>query len=480
MAINLELPRKLEAVIEKAHQGAAEMLRPISRKWDLREHEYPVELDTLATLFEGISQANAIAFAGAEAFRDGDEAKDANHNGGNMSAVLNVMEISWGDVALMLSVPRQGLGNAAISGVATDEQLERLGKDVWAAMAITEPGFGSDSAAVTTTAKVDGDEYVINGEKIFVTAGSRATHIVVWATLDKSLGRAAIKSFIVPREHPGVTVERLEDKLGIKASDTAVIRFDNVRIPKDNLLGSPEIHVDKGFAGVMETFDNTRPVVAAMAVGIARAALEELRKTPHRGRSGDLLRQALARAERAGRGVPADGIRLGGRLSADGALRVAGRQQHSELQGSVDGQGQGRPGGQRHHAQGRRIGRHRRLFRADAAGEVGPRQQDPRHLRGHTADSAAGGGSTPAGSVVVRTEVALLREQTSEPVVHDDAGSAGDATADDGAQRVRSFEHRDVLGDLAEVAWLEFAGELTPHLAARVDPQHAPSRSPPG
>jgi acyl-CoA dehydrogenase len=208
MAINLELPRKLEAVIEKAHQGAAEMLRPIARKWDLREHEYPVELDTLATLFEGIQDAKAFAFAGAEAFA-GTETKDANNNGGNMSAVLNVMEISWGDVALMLSVPRQGLGNAAISSVATPEQLEQLGKNVWAAMAITEPGFGSDSAAVTTTAKLDGDEYVINGEKIFVTAGSRATHIVVWATLDKSLGRAAIKSFIVPREHPGVTVERL-------------------------------------------------------------------------------------------------------------------------------------------------------------------------------------------------------------------------------------------------------------------------------
>ena len=145
-------------------------------------------------------------------------------------------------------------------------------------MAITEPGFGSDSAAVSTTATLDGDEYVINGEKIYVTAGSRATHIVVWATLDKSMGRAAIKSFIVPREHPGVTVERLEDKLGIKASDTAAIRFDNVRIPKENLLGSPEIQVEKGFAGVMETFDNTRPVVAGMAVGIARAALEELRK----------------------------------------------------------------------------------------------------------------------------------------------------------------------------------------------------------
>lgn len=255
------------------------MLRPISRKYDLKEHAYPVELDTLADLFEGISEAKTISFAGAEAFADsGATGKKANVNGANMSALLNALEISWGDIALLLSVPRQGLGNAAISSVATPEQLERLGKDVWAAMAITEPSFGSDSAAVSTTAKLDGDEYVINGEKIFVTAGSRASHIVVWATLDKSKGRAAIKSFIVPREHPGVIVERLENKLGIKASDTAVIRFDNARIPKENLLGDPEIHVEKGFAGVMETFDNTRPIVAAMAVGVARAALEELRK----------------------------------------------------------------------------------------------------------------------------------------------------------------------------------------------------------
>ncbi len=277
MAINLELPKKLQAVIEKGHQGAAEMLRPISRKYDSKEHAYPVELDTIATLFEGVSEAKTISFAGAEAFRDGADGPKGNINAGNMSAVLNIMEVSWGDVGLVLSIPFQGLGNAAISGVATDEQLDRLGK-VWAAMAITEPGFGSDSAAVSTTATLDGDEYVINGEKIYVTAGSRATHIVVWATLDKTKGRAAIKSFIVPREHPGVTVERLENKLGIKASDTAALRFENARIPKDNLLGSPDINVEKGFAGVMETFDNTRPIVAAMAVGIARAALEELRK----------------------------------------------------------------------------------------------------------------------------------------------------------------------------------------------------------
>jgi acyl-CoA dehydrogenase len=276
MAINLELPHKLRAVIDKAHQGGAEMMRPIARKYDLKEHAYPVELDTLANLFAGAAESNTLDMAGADGLRSS-ESEDGNRNGANMAAALQALEASWGDAAMMLSIPYQGLGNAAISAVATDEQLHRLGR-VWAAMAITEPGFGSDSAAVSTTAKLDGDEYVINGEKIFVTAGSRASHIVVWATLDKSKGRPAIKSFIVPREHPGVTVERLENKLGIKGSDTAVIRFDNARIPKDNLLGNPEIEPGKGFAGVMETFDNTRPVVAAMAVGIARATLEELRK----------------------------------------------------------------------------------------------------------------------------------------------------------------------------------------------------------
>ncbi len=275
MAINLEIPRKLQAVITATHQGAAELMRPIGRKYDLNEHAYPVELDTLVSLLEGVS--GSVKLSGADTLNSDDDDGATNRNGGNMAALLQALEASWGDVAMMLSVPYQGLGNAAIAAVATAEQKERLGK-VWAAMAITEPGFGSDSAAVSTTAALDGDEYVINGEKIYVTAGSRATHIVVWATLDKSKGRAAIKSFIVPREHPGVTVERLERKLGIKGSDTAAIRFDNVRIPKENLLGKPDIEVGKGFSGVMETFDNTRPIVAAMAVGVARAALEELRR----------------------------------------------------------------------------------------------------------------------------------------------------------------------------------------------------------
>jgi acyl-CoA dehydrogenase len=173
-------------------------------------------------------------------------------------------------------MPRQGLGNAAIASVANDEQLKRFaGK--WAAMAITEPDTGSDSAAIRTTAVLDGDEYVLNGEKIFVTSGERADAVVVWATLDRAQGRAAIKSFVVEKGTPGFELVRLEHKLGIRASDTAHFRLDNVRVPKENLLGDPEINVKQGFAGVMQTFDNTRPLVAAMAVGVARAALEETR-----------------------------------------------------------------------------------------------------------------------------------------------------------------------------------------------------------
>jgi acyl-CoA dehydrogenase len=191
--------------------------------------------------------------------------------------VLGTIEMCWGDVGLLLSMPRQGLGNAAIASVANDEQLKRFAGR-WAAMAITEPDCGSDSAAIRTTAVRDGDEYVLNGEKIFVTSGERADAVVVWATLDRAKGRAAIKSFVVEKGTPGFELVRLEHKLGIRASDTAHFRLDNVRVPAENLLGDPEINVERGFAGVMQTFDNTRPLVAAMAVGVAKAALEETRR----------------------------------------------------------------------------------------------------------------------------------------------------------------------------------------------------------
>jgi acyl-CoA dehydrogenase len=273
MAINLEVPKKFNVLINQAHQVSTEIFRPISRKYDRAEHEYPTELDMLASLIDGMN-ASGETNTGARGVRRKD-GNGGNQNGSNMSGVLSIMEACWGDVAMVLSMPRQGLGNAAIASVATDEQLERFDKK-WAAMAITEPGFGSDSAAVTATAVLDGDHYVLNGEKIFVTAGGRCDAVVVWASLDRSKGRAAIKSFVVEKGTPGMVVERLEHKLGIRASDTATIRFTDCRVPKENLLGSPEIEVEQGFAGVMQTFDNTRPLVAGMAVGCARAALDEI------------------------------------------------------------------------------------------------------------------------------------------------------------------------------------------------------------
>ncbi|WP_328604041.1 acyl-CoA dehydrogenase family protein [Amycolatopsis sp. NBC_00345] len=274
--INLEAPKKAGALINQAYQAAAEVFRPISRKYDRAEHTYPAELDMFAALLDGLNSSGEGGAGAAGVRRSGAEDKKGNRNGANLNVVLGTIEMCWGDVGLLLSMPRQGLGNAAIGSVATDEQLERF-SGLWAAMAITEPGCGSDSAAITTTATVDGDDYLLNGEKIFVTSGQRADAVVVWATLDKSKGRAAIKSFVVEKGTPGFEVVRVEHKLGIRASDTAVLRFENCRVPRENLLGTPEIDTAKGFAGVMQTFDNTRPLVAAMAVGVARAALEETR-----------------------------------------------------------------------------------------------------------------------------------------------------------------------------------------------------------
>ena len=315
--INLEIPRKFERLVGQAHQVATELFRPISRKYDRAEHAYPKELDMLAAVIDGMEEGTGIGGAGASGVRGGASPAGAeagaeeksptrrggqaathpaaagrgaeeaaggdaeqpvgNRNAGNLATALSVMELCWGDVGLLLSMPRQGLGNAAVASVASADQLERLAGR-WAAMAITEPAAGSDSAAIRTTAVPEGDGYVLNGEKIFVTAGERADVLVVWATLDPSKGRAAIKPFVVERDNPGLTLERLEHKLGIRASDTADFRLENCRVPKENLLGSPEIDPAKSFAGAMQTFDSTRPVVAAMAVGLARACVEETRR----------------------------------------------------------------------------------------------------------------------------------------------------------------------------------------------------------
>ena len=279
--INLEIPKKFTGLVDSAHQVAENVFRANSRKYDLAEHEYPKELDMLAALIDGMNEGGGLSGAGAGTVGGGSSKDDGgNRNGSNMATLLGLTEMCWGDVGLLLTMPRQGLGQAAIAAVADEEQLARFGGK-WAAMAITEPEAGSDSAAIRTTARLDEEtgDYILNGEKIFVTSGDRAELIVVWATLDRSAGRGAIKSFVVERDNPGLHLDRLEHKLGIRASDTANFRLEDCRVPKENLLGSAEIQTAReGFSGVMKTFDNTRPLVAGMAIGVARACLERTRE----------------------------------------------------------------------------------------------------------------------------------------------------------------------------------------------------------
>ncbi|MCP4907201.1 MAG: acyl-CoA dehydrogenase [bacterium] len=198
---------------------------------------------------------------------------------GPVMMLLQVMGQSWGDYSVRLRRSLQGgLGNAALAAAGTEEQKAKWG-DLLLSMAITEPGCGSDPSRVTTTAVLDEatNEWVLNGEKIFVTTGLRATGVVMWATIDKSAGRAGIKSFLVEKGTPGFEVPHKEKKLGIRADDTAAYVFSDCRIPRENLLGLDE-SIPKassgGFRGVMKTFNMTRPLTAAMGLGMAEAAID--------------------------------------------------------------------------------------------------------------------------------------------------------------------------------------------------------------
>jgi acyl-CoA dehydrogenase len=202
--------------------------------------------------------------------------------------------LSWGDVGMWLCTPGGGLGGAAVNATGTPEQKERFltryrgEKPVFDAMALTEPHAGSAMPAeVRMTAVRDGEEWILNGEKIFVTAGNKALvdsdgFVVMWATIDPEAGRAGVRPFVVEAGTPGCSVTKMEHKLGIRSSDTVSIVLQDCRIPFDNILGSPEVvkkkKTKKGFKGAMATFDATRPLVAASALGIARATLELLKE----------------------------------------------------------------------------------------------------------------------------------------------------------------------------------------------------------
>jgi acyl-CoA dehydrogenase len=282
--IDFEFEPSVKAQLKMYHAVAEGMMRPISREYDEHEHEKPWQFyEAMWSAAQNLGPGAPPEKASATEKGEGGAAKLRN-----LYTCLSTEELCWGDAGLFLSIPNPGLGGAAVAAAGTPEQKERFlkrfreGKPKWGAMAITEPGCGSDSAAVTTTATREGDDYVINGTKIFCTAGQMSVEksegfVVVWATLDRSAGRAGIKPFVVEHHTPGMTVTRVENKLGIRASDTAMIVFDNCRVPANHLLGSAEVKPTGGFKDVMATFDATRPIVAAMAIGVGRAALDYVR-----------------------------------------------------------------------------------------------------------------------------------------------------------------------------------------------------------
>lgn len=243
--------------------------RKYARHYDENEHEFPPD-----ALPEAKDYPGAFAIMGKAGPGD---------TGPVTLGLLIAAAQTWGDYSVrMRRGGGGGLGNAALSASGTPEQKARWG-GMLLAMAITEPGCGSDPSLVQTTAVLDErtNEWVLNGEKIFVTTGCRAEGAVVWATLDRKAGRAGIKSFLVPKTAPGFIVAHKEKKLGIRADDTAAYVFKDCRIPRDHLLGGRE-EIPKGESGgfrdVMKTFNMTRPATAAFGLGIARAALDFTRE----------------------------------------------------------------------------------------------------------------------------------------------------------------------------------------------------------
>jgi acyl-CoA dehydrogenase len=249
----------------------SEIARRYARYFDEHEHEFPPN-----QLEEAKDSPDPLLLLGERT------AEDA---GMGVLTTLFSRGMTWGDYSVRVRRPKGGLGNTALQAAGTPEQKQKWGH-LTLAMAITEPSCGSDPSKVQTTAVRDGDHWVLNGEKIFVTAGCRCEGVVVWATTDKSAGRAGIKSFLIEKGTPGFTVTHKEKKLGIRADDTAAMVLEDCRIPRENLLGGEET-VPKGgsggFRGVMKTFNMTRPSVAALGLGIAEAAL-------------DFTREALAQA----------------------------------------------------------------------------------------------------------------------------------------------------------------------------------------
>ncbi|MCB8990732.1 MAG: acyl-CoA dehydrogenase family protein [Ardenticatenaceae bacterium] len=290
--IDFEIPDFIKNQQQLIKMVAEQAMRPFSRQLDEHEHERPQAFVNMTWPFTQQMMQRSLKPLMHNGNGNG-HAPKKERTGPDYSAlalIFMIEQLSWGDAGQYLCLPHPMLGGAAVQSAGTPEQQVRFlkrfteGTPKWGAMAITEADAGSDNSSMRTTAVLDEDtnEWILNGEKIFITSGKLALEesdgiCVVWATVDPKAGRAGIKSFVVEGHTPGVSIAKQEHKLGIRASDTVALHFDNVRVPYENLLGSAEVaqkKSSKGFQGAMKTFDSSRPAVAASAMGIARAALE--------------------------------------------------------------------------------------------------------------------------------------------------------------------------------------------------------------
>lgn len=252
---------------------ALEHIRPQARYFDDHEHEEPWDF------------INFIWNEGRKTLKILAPGEETSEESFMLQIHINEM-ISWGDIGFYMCLPYPSLGGTAITSTGTEGQKNRLverfkgDKPTWTAMALTESHCGSDSSAIRARATQDGDSWVLNGEKLFVTNARKSLidsegFLVVWATTDPSAGHKGIKPFLVEAGAPGVKITKLEDKLGLRSSDTAVVLLEDCRVPLENLLGGAD---GKGFKGAMKTFDSARPSIAACGVGVARATLDFLKE----------------------------------------------------------------------------------------------------------------------------------------------------------------------------------------------------------
>jgi acyl-CoA dehydrogenase len=259
---------------------AKQSIRPISIKHD-REESMPWDLMKQAQMF-GLTQT--MTLDGRKKLTGVDEDPDPKKP--RTQARLSVVgseEMAWGCAGIALALGGSGLACAPVSRMGTDEQKEEFrrlmkgtdekGHVKVAAMALSEPATGSDISGLKTTATRDGDHWIIRGSKQWITNGQSAAVYVVWAQTDANAGRAGVRGFIVARGTPGLVPGKKETKLGIRASETAQVHFEDVRVHQDMMLG---VASAGGLADTKKMLDSTRPVVAAQAVGIARAAFEYL------------------------------------------------------------------------------------------------------------------------------------------------------------------------------------------------------------